>query len=141
VLKHREGVLRPGASGRVGRRVLPYLTVFGGLSVLGPLVDAVAVFAVLTSRLDVLVALWSILMAAVVGSTMLAFALDGQPVRRAWVAPLAILVYRPFSYMAHIRALQHLALRLRPSWRAPAEVTPHPTPCAAAIDLRRRGAA
>jgi len=113
IWKHRRAV----GGGGGGRAALPYLVVFGALSVLGPVVDAVAVFAILTARLDQLVVVWAALMAVAAGLTALAFWVDGQPLRRAWIVPLQVLVYRPFLYAAQLRALQLASLGLAPAWR------------------------
>lgn len=115
--KHRGAAADRSSSGWIGRRALPYLLVFGSLSVLGPIVDAVAVFAVLTARVDQLVLVWAGLMATTTGLTALAFRLDGQPMRRAWIVPLQTLLYRPFLYGAQLRALQLATFGLRPAWR------------------------
>jgi len=117
VWKHRGGMTDSGRSGWLGRRALPYLIVFGGLSVLGPVVDAVAIFAILTARVDQLVLIWAALVGVTTALTALAFAIEGQPLRRAWIVPLQILIYRPFLYLAQLRALQIASVGLRPVWR------------------------
>lgn len=118
IWKHRAWLSTgSGDSGRAGRRAIPYLVVFGGLSVLGPLVDAVAVFAIVTTRLDWLVVVWGLLVTLATGVTALAFFAERQPIRRAWIVPLQILFYRPFLYLAQIRALQLASAGLVPRWR------------------------
>lgn len=130
--KHRDAVAASGESGRFGRRALPYLAVFGGMSVLGPIVDGVAIFAILTARLDLLVVVWAALVGITTVVTAIAFAAEGQPARQAWVAPLQTLLYRPVLYLAQIRALQLASLGLSPAWRRAEhpieEATSHSSP-------------
>ena len=126
--KHRHGISDRGRAGWMGRRAIPYLAVFGALSVLGPIVDAVAIFAILTARVDQLVLVWVALVTVTTALTAVAFAIDGQPARRAWVVPLQIVLYRPLLYLAQLRAFQLWSVGLQPVWRRQHERLSEPVP-------------
>ncbi|MEV6904231.1 bifunctional polysaccharide deacetylase/glycosyltransferase family 2 protein [Amycolatopsis sp. NPDC051372] len=106
VWKHRRAVLERGAAGRLGRRGLPYLLLFQVLlPVLAPLVDAAALFAILTSDGLTVGAYWLVFLALQAIPAGIAFRLDGERLRSLLLLPLQQFVYRQLMYLVVVQSV------------------------------------
>ncbi|WIX75491.1 bifunctional polysaccharide deacetylase/glycosyltransferase family 2 protein [Amycolatopsis carbonis] len=106
VWKHRRAVLERGAAGRLGRRGLPYLLLFQVLlPVLAPLVDAAALFGILTSDWLTVGGYWLIFLALQAIPAVIAFRLDGERVRSLLLLPLQQFVYRQLMYLVVVQSV------------------------------------
>ncbi|POM23132.1 Poly-beta-1,6-N-acetyl-D-glucosamine synthase [Actinomadura rubteroloni] len=115
--KHRGSVVQGGASGRFGRRALPYLLVFQVvLPVFAPAVDLFAVFGVLFLDPVAPLVTWSLFVAAQAAAGAYALWLDGERIRPLWALPLQQVVYRQLMYLVVIQSLVTAALGARLRW-------------------------
>ncbi|HEX9529953.1 MAG TPA: glycosyltransferase [Acidimicrobiales bacterium] len=111
--KHRGAV---GEGGRLGRVALPWLALFGVLlPLLSPVLDLVAVYALVFGRAREVLAIWLAYNVIQVALAAYALHLDGERTTDAWVVPLQQVVYRQLMYLVVIQsALSALAgTRLR----------------------------
>jgi len=133
VAKHR-GMFCRSTRGDNGGRVawlLPYLCVFGGLSILGPVVDATALVALLTGSFRTSLTIVAIITAMSTALTALALHIERLPMRYLLVVPLMTLVLRPILYAAQIRATMAIVGGIAIGWRPNRDSTGRD-----AIDLR-----
>jgi cellulose synthase/poly-beta-1,6-N-acetylglucosamine synthase-like glycosyltransferase/peptidoglycan/xylan/chitin deacetylase (PgdA/CDA1 family) len=117
--KHKWSLFQLGGSGRIGRRCLPYLTVFQILlPLLAPVVDIFAIYGAIF--LDPLVAGASWLTFATAQALASAYALhlDRERLRTLWVLPLQQIVYRQLMYLVVIQSLVTALLGARLRWHA-----------------------
>ncbi|HZN20734.1 MAG TPA: bifunctional polysaccharide deacetylase/glycosyltransferase family 2 protein [Micromonosporaceae bacterium] len=107
IWKHRRAVVETGPSGRFGRRGLPFIALFSvALPLLAPLLDILAVYGTFfLDRWETLVG-WLAVMVVQAVTAVLAFRLDGEPLRPLWALPLQQFVYRQVMYLV----LLHSAL-------------------------------
>jgi cellulose synthase/poly-beta-1,6-N-acetylglucosamine synthase-like glycosyltransferase/peptidoglycan/xylan/chitin deacetylase (PgdA/CDA1 family) len=111
--KHRRAVFEPGASGRFGRRGLPFIALFTvALPLLAPLLDVLAVYGtIFLDRWETLIG-WVAMLIVHTVTAILAFRLDREPLRPLWTLPLQQLAYRQVMYLVLLRsALTALAGR------------------------------
>ncbi|MEV4348463.1 bifunctional polysaccharide deacetylase/glycosyltransferase family 2 protein [Actinoplanes sp. NPDC049596] len=98
--KHRHAVVESGASGRFGRRGLPFITLFSVLlPLLAPLIDLMAVYGLLFLDRQITVIGWLAMLVVQVLTAILAFRLDREPLRPLWTLPLQQIVYRQLMYL------------------------------------------
>ncbi|MDG4823710.1 bifunctional polysaccharide deacetylase/glycosyltransferase family 2 protein [Asanoa sp. WMMD1127] len=103
--RHRRALVESGASGRFGRRGLPFIALFSVvLPLFAPVLDIVAVYGVFfLDRFEALIAWLAVLVIQVV-TAILAFRLDREPLRPLWALPLQQLVYRQVMYLVLVHA-------------------------------------
>jgi cellulose synthase/poly-beta-1,6-N-acetylglucosamine synthase-like glycosyltransferase/peptidoglycan/xylan/chitin deacetylase (PgdA/CDA1 family) len=103
--RHRHAVFEKGASGRFGRRGLPFIALFSvALPLLAPVLDILAVYGLFfLDRTEALVA-WLAVMVIQVVTAILAFRLDKESLRPLWALPFQQLVYRQMMYLVLVHA-------------------------------------
>lgn len=103
--KHRRAVFDRGASGRFGRRGLPFITLFSVvLPLLAPLLDILAIYGVFfLDRWETLIGWLAVLVVQII-TAVLAFRLDREPLGPLWTLPLQQLVYRQIMYLVLLRS-------------------------------------
>lgn len=115
--KHRHAIVERGASGRLGRRGLPYLLIFQvALPLLAPVVDVATVAGMFTGRGTELVTAWLVFLAVQVFSAVYAFHLDGERLRTLWALPLQQLVYRQVMYLVVVQSAASALYGIRLRW-------------------------
>ncbi|GAA0471651.1 bi-functional transferase/deacetylase [Paractinoplanes deccanensis] len=98
--KHRRAVVESGASGRFGRRGLPFIALFSVLlPLLAPLIDLMAVYGLLFLDRQITIIGWLAMLVVQVLTAILAFRLDREPLRPLWTLPLQQVVYRQVMYL------------------------------------------
>ncbi|HEY0696416.1 MAG TPA: bifunctional polysaccharide deacetylase/glycosyltransferase family 2 protein, partial [Micromonospora sp.] len=104
--RHRRALTERGASGRFGRRGLPFIALFSVLLPLcAPVLDLFAVYGmVFLDRVETVVA-WLAVLAVQTVTAVLAFRLDGEPMRPLWALPLQQVVYRQIMYLVLLHAV------------------------------------
>ncbi|TDD38572.1 bifunctional polysaccharide deacetylase/glycosyltransferase family 2 protein [Saccharopolyspora elongata] len=118
IWKHRRAVVERGAAGRLGRRGLPYLLVFQVLlQVISPVVDVTACFALFTEDAGEVALTWLgfLVLQAVPG--VIAFRLDGEPLRPLLVLPLQQIVYRQLMYLVVVQSVITALAGARLPWQ------------------------
>ncbi|MEO3780745.1 bifunctional polysaccharide deacetylase/glycosyltransferase family 2 protein [Micromonospora sp. B11E3] len=116
--KHRHALREPGSGGKLGRRGLPYLTVFQiVLPLAAPAVDVFAVYGLLFLP-------WSALALAWVGLLLLqgltaayALWLDGERYGPLWSLPFQQLVYRQVMYLVVVQSVVTAVIGNRLRWQ------------------------
>ena len=107
------------ASGRIGRRALPYMLLFQiVLPLLAPLIDLFALYGMLF--LDPLRDARATGSASTCCSSALAvfaFRLDGESLRPLWALPLQQFVYRQLMYLVVIQSVISAARGTRLRWQ------------------------
>ncbi|MFC7482238.1 bifunctional polysaccharide deacetylase/glycosyltransferase family 2 protein [Luedemannella flava] len=103
--RHRSSLVESGASGRFGRRGLPFLAFFGiALPLLAPLVDILTLYGfVFFNRTEAGVA-WLAMLALQTVTAIVAFRLDGERLRPLWALPLQQFVYRQVIYVVMVQS-------------------------------------
>jgi cellulose synthase/poly-beta-1,6-N-acetylglucosamine synthase-like glycosyltransferase/peptidoglycan/xylan/chitin deacetylase (PgdA/CDA1 family) len=106
VWKHRRAMFERGAAGRLGRRGLPYLLLFQVLlPVLAPMVDAAAIFGILTSNWLTVTGYWLAFLTLQMIPAVIAFRLDGERLRSLLLLPLQQFVYRQLMYLVVVQSV------------------------------------
>jgi cellulose synthase/poly-beta-1,6-N-acetylglucosamine synthase-like glycosyltransferase/peptidoglycan/xylan/chitin deacetylase (PgdA/CDA1 family) len=109
--KHRH------AGGRLGRRALPYLTVFQVLLPLAaPAVDVFAVYGLFFLPAAQLAAGWVLLLLLQTATAAYALRLDGESLRPLWTLPIQQIVYRQIMYLVVVQAAVTALLGSRLRW-------------------------
>jgi cellulose synthase/poly-beta-1,6-N-acetylglucosamine synthase-like glycosyltransferase/peptidoglycan/xylan/chitin deacetylase (PgdA/CDA1 family) len=103
--RHRSAVSEQGASGRFGRRGLPFLVFFGiVLPLLAPLVDILTLYGfVFFNRTEAGVA-WLAMLGLQIVTAAVAFRLDREKLGPLWVLPLQQFVYRQLIYLVLVQS-------------------------------------
>ena len=115
--KHRRSLIERGASGRFGRRCLPYLAVFQVLlPLLAPAIDLFALFGLAFYNPAVPVLTWMVFAAAQAAAGAYALWLDGERLRALWALPLQQFVYRQLMYLVVVQSLVTALLGARLGW-------------------------
>ncbi|MEO3745019.1 bifunctional polysaccharide deacetylase/glycosyltransferase family 2 protein [Plantactinospora sp. B5E13] len=115
--KHRRSVREQGAGGRLGRRALPYLTVFQVLLPLtAPAVDVFAVYGLFFLPWSQLVLAWLGLLALQTLTAGYALRLDGERLGPLWALPLQQLVHRQLMYLVVVQSVVTALLGGRLRW-------------------------
>lgn len=103
--KHRHAVVEGGASGRLGRRGLAYLTMFQVLLPLAaPMVDVYGVYGAIFLPPGQVAAVWCGFTAVQVLTAAYALRLDGERYGPLWSLPLQQIVYRQLMYLVVIQS-------------------------------------
>jgi cellulose synthase/poly-beta-1,6-N-acetylglucosamine synthase-like glycosyltransferase/peptidoglycan/xylan/chitin deacetylase (PgdA/CDA1 family)/DNA-directed RNA polymerase specialized sigma24 family protein len=116
--KHRRAVIESGASGRLGRRGLPYLLLFQVLlPLLAPLVDVFAVWGLIFGQALETGAVWFGFVAVQILASWYAFRLDGERARVLWSVPFQQFVYRQLMYLVVIQSVVTALIGSRLRWQ------------------------
>ena len=116
--KHRRSVFDSGGSGLVGRRALPYLSLFQILlPLLAPLVDVFAIYGLIFGDATRMVAVWLGFLAVQVAAGWYAFVLDREQRRVLWSLPLQQFVYRQLMYLVLIQSVVTAIVGTRLRWQ------------------------
>jgi cellulose synthase/poly-beta-1,6-N-acetylglucosamine synthase-like glycosyltransferase len=103
--KHRGALTDSGASGRFGRRGLPFLALFGvALPLLAPVVDIMLVYGLVFWELTDTVVAWLGMLALQVFTAAVAFRFDKEPMTPLWRLPLQQFAYRQLMYLVLIQS-------------------------------------
>jgi cellulose synthase/poly-beta-1,6-N-acetylglucosamine synthase-like glycosyltransferase/peptidoglycan/xylan/chitin deacetylase (PgdA/CDA1 family) len=116
--KHRRAVVESGASGRLGRRCIPYLVVFHVLLPLfAPMVDVALGYSLLF--LDPVRALEFYAGFACLQTLICGYALrlDGERLTPLWALPLQQVVYRQLLYLVTVQSLITALLGSQQRWQ------------------------
>jgi hypothetical protein len=117
-----------GASGRVGRRGLPYLVLFQVLlPLVAPVIDVAALYGIVFGELTTTLAAWLALLALQYCAALYAFRLDRERFRPLWTLALQQVVYRQVMYLVVIQSVASAVYGVRLRWhklRRTGEVSP-----------------
>jgi cellulose synthase/poly-beta-1,6-N-acetylglucosamine synthase-like glycosyltransferase len=117
IWKHRAAVTERGASGRFGRRGLPYLLTFQVLlPLLAPVVDIAALAQILAGQGARAGIAWLVFLAVQLAGAVYAFRLDGERLRTLWALPLQQLVYRQLMYLVVVQSAASALYGVRLRW-------------------------
>jgi cellulose synthase/poly-beta-1,6-N-acetylglucosamine synthase-like glycosyltransferase len=117
IWKHRRALVERGASGRLGRRGIPYLLVFQVLlPLLAPVIDVAAVFGLFTDDARTIGLTWLAFLGVQFVGAAYAFVLDGEQLRTLWALPIQQIVYRQLMYLVVIQSLASAAYGARLRW-------------------------
>jgi cellulose synthase/poly-beta-1,6-N-acetylglucosamine synthase-like glycosyltransferase len=98
--KHRGALTERGASGRFGRRGLPFLALFGVvLPLLAPVVDIMLVYGLVFWELEETVLAWTGMLALQMITAAIAFRFDREAMGPLWRLPLQQFAYRQLMYL------------------------------------------
>ena len=130
--RHRRSIVERGASGRFGRRGLPFIALFTVLLPLcGPVLDVFAIYGlVFLDRAETAVAWLAVLVIQVV-TAVLAFRLDREPLRPLWALPIQQVVYRQVMYLVLLHSAATALSGGHLKWqklRRTGELAAEPTP-------------
>ncbi len=115
--KHRGAVLEGGASGKLGRRGLPYLLAFQVLlPLLAPIIDIAAVYSILFLPSAEIAIVWLAFLGLQYVSAVYAFRLDREPYGPLWSLPLQQVVYRQLMYLVVIQSVASALYGIRLRW-------------------------
>jgi cellulose synthase/poly-beta-1,6-N-acetylglucosamine synthase-like glycosyltransferase/peptidoglycan/xylan/chitin deacetylase (PgdA/CDA1 family) len=115
--KHRRAVVQRGAAGHLGRRGLPYLTVFQVvLPMLAPAIDVAALYGVVFLDPVTIGLTWLGFLAVQFIGAAYAFALDHESPRSLWALPLQQFVYRQLMYLVVIQSVASALYGIRLRW-------------------------
>jgi cellulose synthase/poly-beta-1,6-N-acetylglucosamine synthase-like glycosyltransferase/peptidoglycan/xylan/chitin deacetylase (PgdA/CDA1 family) len=117
--KHKRAVFERGASGRFGRRGLPYLVIYHILLPLcAPAVDILALYEIFVIDPGKVVVLWLAFSAVQMLACRSALWMDGESTRAIWTLPLQQFVYRQLLYLVVVQSLITAVLGARLRWQA-----------------------
>ncbi|MET0840248.1 MAG: bifunctional polysaccharide deacetylase/glycosyltransferase family 2 protein [Marmoricola sp.] len=115
--KHRRSVVEDGASGKLGRRGLPYLLAFQVLlPLLAPLIDVAAVYSLVFAPTPEIAWVWLAFLGLQLLSAVYAFRLDREPLTPLWSLPLQQFVYRQLMYLVVIQSVASAFYGIRLRW-------------------------
>jgi cellulose synthase/poly-beta-1,6-N-acetylglucosamine synthase-like glycosyltransferase len=115
--KHRAAVVHSGASGRFGRRGLPYLLTFQvALPLLAPVIDVAALAQILAGEGTRTILAWLAFLVVQLVGAVYAFRLDGERLRTLWALPLQQFVYRQLMYLVVIQSAASALYGVRLRW-------------------------
>ncbi|MFI7577319.1 bifunctional polysaccharide deacetylase/glycosyltransferase family 2 protein [Micromonospora sp. NPDC049497] len=116
--KHRHALREPGAGGKLGRRGLPYLTVFQiVLPLAAPAVDVYAVYGLLFLPWSNLVLAWAGLLLLQGLTAAYALRLDRERYGPLWSLPFQQLVYRQLMYLVVVQSVVTALVGNRLRWQ------------------------
>lgn len=116
--KHRRAVIEGGASGKLGRRGLPYLLAFQVfMPLLAPVIDVAAVYALVFLPSPTIAYVWLAFLAMQYVSAAYAFALDRESPRPLWSLVLQQFVYRQLMYLVVIQSVASALYGIRLKWQ------------------------
>ena len=103
--KHRKALTQSGASGRFGRRGLPFLALFGlALPMLAPVVDIMLVYGLVFWELRETVIAWFGMLALQMVTAAVAFRFDKESLKPLLRLPLQQFAYRQLMYLVLIQS-------------------------------------
>jgi cellulose synthase/poly-beta-1,6-N-acetylglucosamine synthase-like glycosyltransferase/peptidoglycan/xylan/chitin deacetylase (PgdA/CDA1 family) len=115
--KHRHATVERGTGGRLGRRCLPYLTIFQiALPLAAPAVDVFAVYGLLFLPLAHLAVAWFALLALQTLTAAYALRLDREGPGAVWSLPVQQVVYRQLMYLVVVQSVVTALLGSRLRW-------------------------
>ncbi|WP_233564993.1 bifunctional polysaccharide deacetylase/glycosyltransferase family 2 protein [Micromonospora musae] len=115
--KHRHALREPGAGGKLGRRGLPYLTVFQLLLPLtAPAVDVFALYGLLFLPWSTLALSWFGLLLLQALTAGYALRLDRERLGPLWALPLQQVVYRQVMYLVVVQSVVTAVIGNRLRW-------------------------
>jgi len=116
--KHRRAIVERGASGKLGRRGLPYLLAFQvTLPLLAPLIDVAALYSVIFLPSPSIAYVWLAFLALQYVGAAYAFVLDRESLRPLWSLVLQQLVYRQLMYLVVIQSVASAIYGIRLKWQ------------------------
>ncbi|MEV1315786.1 bifunctional polysaccharide deacetylase/glycosyltransferase family 2 protein [Micromonospora arborensis] len=116
--KHRHALRESGAGGKLGRRGLPYLTVFQiVLPLTAPAVDVFAVYGLLFLPWSTLALAWAGLLLLQAATAGYALRLDRERYGPLWALPLQQLVYRQLMYLVVVQSVVTALIGNRLRWQ------------------------
>ncbi len=117
--KHKHAFVEQGASGKLGRRGLPYLLVFQVLLPLfAPVVDLAALYGIWLTDDRVLAATWLAFLLIQLLAAGYAFALDHESPRPLWALVAQQFVYRQLMYLVVIQSVASACYGVRLRWQS-----------------------
>jgi cellulose synthase/poly-beta-1,6-N-acetylglucosamine synthase-like glycosyltransferase/peptidoglycan/xylan/chitin deacetylase (PgdA/CDA1 family) len=115
--KHRRSVVERGASGKLGRRGLPYLLAFQVmLPLIAPVIDIAAVYTLIFLSTPTVVYVWLAFLALQYVGAIYAFRLDGERLGPLWSLGLQQFVYRQLMYLVVIQSTASAVHGIRLRW-------------------------
>ncbi len=116
--KHRRAVIERGASGRFGRRGLPYLLLFQVmLPLFAPVVDVFAIYGLVFLDPAPVLGLWLAFLGLQLALSAYALRLDKESLRSLWALPLQQAVYRQLMYLVVIHSAVTAVSGFRLGWQ------------------------
>ncbi|MGC1210432.1 MAG: bifunctional polysaccharide deacetylase/glycosyltransferase family 2 protein [Micromonospora sp.] len=116
--KHRHALTESGAGGKLGRRGLPYLTVFQiVLPLAAPAVDVFALYGLLFLPWSELAVAWLGLLLLQGFTAAYALRLDRERLGPVWTLPFQQLVYRQLMYLVVVQSVVTAAVGNRLRWQ------------------------
>jgi len=116
--KHRRSVVEGGASGKLGRRGLPYLLAFQVLlPLLAPVIDVAGLYSVVFTGSWTIALVWLGFLALQYVSAVYAFILDKERLGPLWSLVLQQLVYRQLMYLVVIQSAASAVYGIRLRWQ------------------------
>ncbi|MCO1595650.1 bifunctional polysaccharide deacetylase/glycosyltransferase family 2 protein [Micromonospora sp. RHAY321] len=116
--KHRHALRESGAGGKLGRRGLPYLTVFQiVLPLTAPAVDVFAVYGLLFLPWSTLALAWAGLLLLQAATAGYALRLDRERYGPLWALPFQQLVYRQLMYLVVVQSVVTALVGNRLRWQ------------------------
>src|SRR5918993_3736193 len=115
--KHRRSVFDRGPGGHLGRRGLPYLTLFQILLPLtAPAVDVYAAYVLVVQPGSRTAAAWVAMVVIQAATAAYALRLDGERLAPLWSLPFQQIVYRQVMYLVVVQAAVTALLGSRLGW-------------------------
>ncbi|MGK5673383.1 bifunctional polysaccharide deacetylase/glycosyltransferase family 2 protein [Micromonospora sp. URMC 106] len=116
--KHRHALRERGAGGKLGRRGLPYLTVFQiVLPLTAPAVDVYAVYGLLFLPWSTLLLAWAALLLLQAATAAYALRLDRERLGPLWSLPFQQLIYRQVMYLVVVQSVVTALIGNRLRWQ------------------------
>ncbi|MFY1618795.1 bifunctional polysaccharide deacetylase/glycosyltransferase family 2 protein [Micromonospora sp. WMMD736] len=116
--KHRHALRESGAGGKLGRRGLPYLTVFQVvLPLTAPAVDVFAVYGLLFLPWSTLALAWVGLLLLQAATAGYALRLDRERYGPLWALPFQQVIYRQLMYLVVVQSVVTALIGNRLRWQ------------------------
>jgi cellulose synthase/poly-beta-1,6-N-acetylglucosamine synthase-like glycosyltransferase/peptidoglycan/xylan/chitin deacetylase (PgdA/CDA1 family) len=116
--KHRRAVIEKGASGKLGRRGLPYLLAFQVLlPLLAPVIDVAAIYSLVFLPTMTIAYVWIGFLGLQYLAAAYAFVLDREPLGPLWSLVLQQFVYRQLMYLVVIQSAFSALYGIRLRWQ------------------------
>jgi cellulose synthase/poly-beta-1,6-N-acetylglucosamine synthase-like glycosyltransferase/peptidoglycan/xylan/chitin deacetylase (PgdA/CDA1 family) len=119
VWKHKGAMVsRDPENRRIGLRALPYMIFFQMLlPLVAPLIDLFALYGLIFTDAAPVVAFWLGFNVLQLVIAVIAFRLDGEPLRPLWALPLQQFVYRQLMYLVIIESTISALVGALASWK------------------------
>lgn len=116
--KHRRAVLERGASGKLGRRGLPYLLAFQVLlPLLAPVIDVAALYSIIFLPSPTIAYVWLAFLGLQYLAAGYAFVLDRERLAPLWSLILQQFVYRQLMYLVVVQSVSSALYGIRLRWQ------------------------